>query len=340
MPDADAATLDAYADRLDPDDRPRCSAHHPLAGVAARRVLGRAPEGPGAARADHLITVSPQNRDTAIAVLGIAPDDVTALPNGVDIERFHPRARDRGRVAAPRSVASSSTTRRAGRETGPARERWRYTEADLDRLLGPDDDATVLLLRRSLPRLQAGARPGARVRARPAELIARPARSSSGVAIPASGRVSTRSRWPRRSVPTASSSPAGAATTTCPRGSPRATSSSSPRSTDPYPQVPLEAMAVGLPVLACGSGGLISMVNLDPHRPTGWFVPPDDARRDDRGAGHGGQRPGRDATPRARTRSRTPGPSSRGTDWCRASRRCTPRRIATGPRAGARRRNG
>ena len=49
-----------------------------------------------------------------------------------------------------------------------------------------------------------------------------------------------------------------------------------PSVADPYPQVPLEAMAVGLPVLACRSGGLISMVNLDPARPTGWFVPPDD----------------------------------------------------------------
>jgi len=28
-------------------------------------------------------------------------------------------------------------------------------------------------------------------------------------------------------------------------------------------------------VLACRSGGLLSMVNLDPSRPTGWFVPPD-----------------------------------------------------------------
>jgi starch synthase len=45
---------------------------------------------------------------------------------------------------------------------------------------------------------------------------------------------------------------------------------------DPYPQVPLEAMAVGLPVVACASGGLLSMVNLDPDRPTGWFVPNDE----------------------------------------------------------------
>jgi glycosyltransferase involved in cell wall biosynthesis len=45
---------------------------------------------------------------------------------------------------------------------------------------------------------------------------------------------------------------------------------------DPYPQVPLEAMAVGLPVVACRSGGLLSMVNLDPTHPTGWLIPPDD----------------------------------------------------------------
>jgi glycosyltransferase involved in cell wall biosynthesis len=49
-----------------------------------------------------------------------------------------------------------------------------------------------------------------------------------------------------------------------------------PSVADPYPQVPLEAMAVGLPVIASASGGLLSMVNLDPARPTGWLVPPDD----------------------------------------------------------------
>lgn len=38
---------------------------------------------------------------------------------------------------------------------------------------------------------------------------------------------------------------------------------------DPDPQVPLEAMATGLPVLASRSGGLLSMLNLDPARPTG-----------------------------------------------------------------------
>ena len=45
---------------------------------------------------------------------------------------------------------------------------------------------------------------------------------------------------------------------------------------DSYPQAPLEAMAVGLPVIATRSGGFPSMINLDPARPTGWLVKADD----------------------------------------------------------------
>ena len=49
-----------------------------------------------------------------------------------------------------------------------------------------------------------------------------------------------------------------------------------PSVNDSYPQTPLEAMAVGLPVIATTSGGFPLMINLDPAQPTGWLVPPDD----------------------------------------------------------------
>ena len=45
---------------------------------------------------------------------------------------------------------------------------------------------------------------------------------------------------------------------------------------DPYPQVPLEAMAVGLPVVACAAAASCRWSTSTPPAPTGWFVPPDD----------------------------------------------------------------
>ena len=72
---------------------------------------------------------------------------------------------------------------------------------------------------------------------------------------------------------------------------------------DPYPQVPLEAMAVGLPVLACRSGGLISMVNLDPDQPDRMVRPTRRSRRAHRCARGGRERPGGDGRTRCRTRS-------------------------------------
>ena len=45
---------------------------------------------------------------------------------------------------------------------------------------------------------------------------------------------------------------------------------------EPFGLVYLEAMAAGLPPIATNTGGPRAFVNVDPARPTGWMVPPDD----------------------------------------------------------------
>ena len=45
---------------------------------------------------------------------------------------------------------------------------------------------------------------------------------------------------------------------------------------EPFGLVYLEAMAAGLPPIATNTGGPPSFINIDPERPTGWLVPPDD----------------------------------------------------------------
>ncbi len=93
--------------------------------------------------ADHVITVSPQNRDSAVTLLGLDPRHVTALPNGVDIERFHPRPRPPGarRAVFRRALVDDPQGWTESEPPGALV----YDDADLDRLLGTDDDATVLL---------------------------------------------------------------------------------------------------------------------------------------------------------------------------------------------------
>ncbi len=223
--------------------------------------------------ADHLITVSPQNRATAMDVLGVAAERVTALPNGVDIERFHPRPRVAGgrRAAFRRYLVEDA---HGWTETGPPGT-LTYTEADLDRLLGVDDGATVLLfVGRFLgfKRVPALVRAFARARTgftRPGSLViwgGHPGEWEGEHPHTVAEEVGTEgiyfAGWRGHDD--------------LPEGLAACDVLVVPSVADPYPQVPLEAMAVGLPVLACRSGGLMSMVNLDPDRPTGWFVPPDD----------------------------------------------------------------
>ena len=252
----------------------RDAAHDALGLVAARRVLGRAPEGAGAARRSPHHRVA---RRTGRPRSPCSASNPTASPPCRTA--WTSSASSRGpaspAVAGQRSGAFLVDDPHGWTETGPPGT-LAYTEADLDRLLGVDDDATVLLFvgrflgfKRVPALIRAFARARAPVHATGlARDLGRASRRVGGRASRHGGRGGRDRR--------ASTSPAGAATTTFPSGLAACDVLVVPSVDDPYPQVPLEAMAVGLPVVACASGGLLSMVNLDPDRPTGWFVPNDD----------------------------------------------------------------
>ncbi|MEP6624468.1 MAG: glycosyltransferase family 4 protein [Acidimicrobiia bacterium] len=223
--------------------------------------------------ADHVITVSPLNRTSAISALSLDPQRVTAIPNGVDLEHFRPRpgARELRRATFRRVLVDDP---HGWTEFGPPGT-LRYSDADLDRLLGPDNDAAVLLyvgrflgFKRVPSLIRAFARARSRF-TRPASLVVwggHPGEWEGEHPVTVAAEVGSEdiyfTGW-RGHGDLAEGLAACDALIV-------------PSVDDPYPQVPLEAMASGLPVVASRSGGLLSMVNLDPDRPTGWFVPPDD----------------------------------------------------------------
>jgi len=217
--------------------------------------------------------VSPQSRQQAIALFGLDPAHVTTITNGVDIERFSPT------VHTP--MTRCATFRRAlvkdpqgWTEAGPPGT-LAYDEEDLDRLLGPDGDGTVLVF---VGRFLAFKRVPLLIRAF-AQARQRFTRAGSLVI------------WGGHPGEWEGAHPVNVADEVgddgiffvgwrghddLPEGLAACDALIVPSVDDPFPQVPLEAMAVGLAVLASRSGGLTSMVNLDPDHPTGWFAEPDD----------------------------------------------------------------
>jgi glycosyltransferase involved in cell wall biosynthesis len=223
--------------------------------------------------ADHLVVVSAKNRDTAIGTLGVEPDRVTAIPNGVDLEQFesHVRTPELRCTAFHRWLVEDP---QGWTEFGPPGS-LSYRDEDIDQLLGPNDDATVLLY---VGRFTAAKRVPTLIRA-----FAR-ARDSFG----APGSLVIWGGHPGEwegEHPVTVAAEVGArgiyftgwrGHEDLPAGLALCDALVMASVDDGYPQTPLEAMAVGLPVVACRSGGLPSIVNVDPARPTGWLVTPDD----------------------------------------------------------------
>ncbi len=226
-----------------------------------------------AARADHVVTVSPPDRDTAVSLLRLPPERVTAIPNGVDTERFRPR-----RLTA---AERTSCLRRwlvedpHGWDEHGAPGSVTYIETDVERAIGPEGDGTLLVY---VGRFTAAKRVPLLVRAfaqarsrtsRPVSLLVwggHPGEWEGEHPVTVARQIGARgvyfAGWRGHS-----DLPAGLAA---------ADVLVMPSVNDSFAQTALEAMAVGRPVLATRSGGFPSMINLDPARPTGWLVEPDD----------------------------------------------------------------
>jgi glycosyltransferase involved in cell wall biosynthesis len=226
-----------------------------------------------AVAADHVVVVSPLDRMSAISALGVAAQRVTVVPNGVDTDRFRPRKLD-------------SETRRAllrrwlvedpqGWDEAGVPGSVRYRAADLDDLLGPDDETTMLMFvgrftaaKRVPLLLEAFARASGRAR-RPMSLLVwggHPGEWEGEHPVTVARRLRIDrvffAGWRGHDdLPWALAACAAVV---------------APSVNDSHPQLPLEAMSVGRPVIATSSGGFPTIVNVDAARPTGWLVPPDD----------------------------------------------------------------
>lgn len=223
--------------------------------------------------ADHIVVVSHPDQTTAESVLGVDPERIVAIPNGVDLGRFQPRTTSDARrrtlfrrwlVDEPQGWSEHGTPGTIA-----------YCEDDLDRLLGANNDTTVLL---SVSRFTAAKRIPLLIRAfaqarnrfdRPASLVVwggspgefegqHPVTVAQTVGNDGIFFAGWRGHTDLPDALAASDALVMASVN------------------DSYPQTPLEAMAVGLPVIATKSGGFPSMINLDPAHPTGWLVAPDD----------------------------------------------------------------
>ena len=228
-----------------------------------------------AAAADHLVVVSPADRATAVEVLRADAELVSDVPNGVDLMRFCPRPMSRQERRAHFRWWLVEDGK--GWDETAVSGTVAYREPELDRLLGPDGDAIVLIFVgrfTAAKRVPSLVRAFARARPRfhgPVSLVVwggHPGEWEGAHPVTVAREVGSDgvffAGWRGHDE--------------LPQALAACDALVMPSVNDSYPQAPLEAMAAGLPVIATHSGGFPLVVNLDPTRPTGWLVPPDDER--------------------------------------------------------------
>ncbi|MGI8749050.1 MAG: glycosyltransferase family 4 protein [Thermoleophilaceae bacterium] len=224
---------------------------------------------------DRLLVISPHDRDEAQRLLGVDPERVTWIPNGVDIDRF-----------APRSLTAPERMQRWRRWLVEAPQGWRegaapgtvaYTDADLESFVDPDtgEAAPVLLFVgrftevKRIPLL-------VRAYARARERFNRPAPLVIWGGFPG--------EWEGEHPHTVAEAEGardvfflgGRGHAELPEGLACSDVMVMPSTNESFGQVFVEAMACGVAVIAANAGGPPSFVNVDPARPNGWLVEPDD----------------------------------------------------------------
>ncbi len=223
------------------------------------------------------ITISPYERDRAVRLLGLEPETVHCLPNGVDTERFTPR---RPTLAERRAhwlrwlVHDPQGWDEATGTAGSVRYgEGKVLDAFFDAESG-EPRPVLLFVGRFLgfKRLPLLVRAYARARRQmtvPAPLVVwggAPGEWETEHPHTVATREGVEgvffSGWRgHRDLPL------GLACADC---------FVAPSTDEPFGLVYLEAMACGLPVIATRSGGPPSFVNVVDGEPDGWLVPPDD----------------------------------------------------------------
>lgn len=226
-----------------------------------------------ARRADHLVTVSEPDRRTALRLFDLPSSRVTAIVNGVDTHRFHSARPDPARRRA--LLRKWLVDEPRGWDTSGVPGTVRYQDADLDRLLGPDDDHLVFVnvgRFTEAKRLPVLIRAFARARSRSSQPISllvwggHPGEVEGEHPVDVAREVGDDGiffvGWRGHDE--------------LPDGLSTADVLVMASVNDSFPMTALEAMSTGLPVLATVSGGFPDMIDVDSTAPTGWLVPPDD----------------------------------------------------------------
>jgi glycosyltransferase involved in cell wall biosynthesis len=222
------------------------------------------------------ITISPHDRGEAVRLLGLDPETVHCLPNGVDADRFTGRRPGlaerralwlRWLVRDPRGWDEAT-----GRPGSVSYAEDEVLEAFFDPATG-EARPVLLFVGRFLgfKRVPLLIRAYARARQRMADPV--PLVIWGGVP----------GEWEGEHPHTVASREADGVFFTgwrghdeLPLGLGSAACFVAPSTDEPFGLVYLEAMACGLPVIGTQSGGPPSFVNVVDGEPDGWLVPPDD----------------------------------------------------------------